>query len=120
MEILKIVLLLIVGLGILNVWLLRFNKNTSFRGGSAGDMVEEFQAYGLPTKLVYIVGFIKCSLALLLIVGIWVESLVLPAALGMGIMMLGAIAMHIKIGDTWRQTLPALSLLIICSILAWL
>ncbi|MCP9201066.1 DoxX family protein [Gramella sp. GC03-9] len=120
MEILRIVLLLIVGLGILNVWLLRFNKNTTYRGGSAGNMKEEFKAYGLPEKLVYAVGFIKCTLAIMLLAGIWIEELVMPAAIGMGIMMLGAIAMHIKIGDTFRQTLPALSLLVICGMIAWL
>ncbi|MCH4823571.1 DoxX family protein [Gramella lutea] len=120
MEILKIILQLVVGLGILNVWLLRFNKDTSYRGGDAGSMKEEFKAYGLPETLIYIVGFIKVSLAIMLIAGIWIKSLVFPAALGMAIMMLGAIIMHLKIKDTFKQTLPALSLLVICGLIIWL
>ncbi|MUP46280.1 DoxX family protein [Gramella sp. BOM4] len=120
METLRIILLLVTGLGILNVWLLRFNKNTAYRGGSAGNMKEEFRAYGLPVKLVYLVGFIKCTLAILLLAGIWFEELVMPAAIGMGIMMLGAIIMHINIGDNLKQSMPALSLLVICGILAWI
>ncbi|GAA4319668.1 hypothetical protein GCM10023115_46270 [Pontixanthobacter gangjinensis] len=120
MEIVKIILQLIVGLGILNVWLLRFNKKTAYRGGKAGNMKEEFKAYGLPESIVYLVGFIKVSLALMLIAGIWIESLVDPAAIGMAAMMLGAIIMHIKIRDSFKQTLPALSLLIICGIIIWL
>ncbi|NNL48365.1 MAG: DoxX family protein, partial [Acidimicrobiia bacterium] len=36
------------GLWILNVWLLRFNKETEYRGGSATNMREEFDEYGLP------------------------------------------------------------------------
>lgn len=120
MEILKIILQLVVGLGILNVWLLRFNKDTSYRGGNAGSMKEEFKAYGLPETMIYIVGFIKVVLALMLIAGIWIESLVDPAAIGMAVMMLGAIIMHLKIKDTFKQTLPAISLLIICGIIIWL
>lgn len=120
MEILKIILQLIVGLGILNVWLLRFNKNTSYRGGNAESMKEEFKAYGLPETMIYIVGFIKVALALMLIAGIWIESLVDPAAIGMTVMMLGAIIMHLKIKDTFKQTLPALTLLIVCGIIIWL
>ena len=120
MEILKIILQLIVGLGILNVWLLRFNKNTSYRGANAESMKEEFKAYGLPETMIYIVGFIKVALALMLIAGIWIESLVDPAAIGMTVMMLGAIIMHLKIKDTFKQTLPALTLLIVCGIIIWL
>ena len=120
MEILKIILQLIVGLGILNVWLLRFNKNTSYRGGNAESMKEEFKAYGLPETMIYIVGFIKVALALMLIAGIWIESLVDPAAIGMTVMMLGAIIMHLKIKDSFKQTLPALTLLIVCGIIIWL
>lgn len=120
MEILKIILQLIVGLGILNVWFLRFNQKTAYRGGNAGNMKEEFQAYGLPETMTYIVGFIKVTLAIMLIAGIWIESLVDPAAIGMAVMMLGAIIMHLKIKDSFKQTLPALTLLIICGIIVWL
>lgn len=120
MEILKIILQLIVGLGILNVWLLRFNKATTYRGGKAANMKDEFKAYGLPEKMVYLVGFIKITLALMLLVGIWLESLVDPAAIGMAVMMLGAIAMHLKIKDSFKQTLPAIILLVICLTILWL
>ena len=117
MEIIKIILQLIVGLGILNVWLLRFNSSTSYRSGSAGNMKEEFKAYGLPEIMVYIVGFIKVTLAILLIAGIWFESLVDPASIGMGIMMVGAIIMHLKIKDSLKQTLPAVIMLVLCSLI---
>ncbi len=120
MEILKIILQVIVGLGILNVWLLRFNSSTPYRGGNAGSMKEEFNAYGLPEILVYVVGFIKVTLAIMLLAGIWIESLVDPAAIGMAIMMIGAIIMHLKIKDSFKQTLPALTLLIICGVIIWL
>ena len=117
MEIIKIILQLIVGLGILNVWLLRFKSKTSYRGGNAGNMKEEFKAYGLPEVMVYAVGFIKISLAIMLITGIWIKSLIDPAAIGMGLMMLGAIIMHLKIKDSFKQTLPAVILLVLCALI---
>ncbi|SKB67805.1 DoxX-like family protein [Salegentibacter holothuriorum] len=120
METFKIILQLIVGLGILNVWLLRFNKKTIYRGGEAANMKGEFQAYGLPEKTVYLIGFIKITLGLMLIAGIWLENLVDPAAIGMAAMMIGAIAMHLKIKDSFKQTLPAISLLVICLVILWL
>jgi hypothetical protein len=120
METFKIIFQLIVGLGILNVWLLRFNKKTTYRGGEAANMKDEFKAYGLSENLVYIVGFIKVSLALMLLAGIWLKMLVDPAAIGMAVMMLGAITMHLKIKDSLKQTLPAIILLVICLIILWL
>lgn len=114
MEIVKIILQVIVGLGILNVWLLRFNSKTSYRGGNAGNMKEEFQAYGLPEVMVYIVGFIKVALAIALLAGIWLEYLVDPAAIGLAVMMLGAIIMHLKIGDPFSKNIPAIIVLLMC------
>ncbi len=40
----------LVALGLLNVWLLRFNRKTPYRdrGGSTASMREEFAAYGMP------------------------------------------------------------------------
>ena len=36
-----------VGLTVINVWLFRSEKNTLFRGGNAGNLLEEFEVYGL-------------------------------------------------------------------------
>jgi hypothetical protein len=36
---------IVVALGLLNVWLLRANKPTSWRGGEAKNMLEEFRTY---------------------------------------------------------------------------
>ncbi len=73
------------GLWILNVWILRFNKETDYRGGSATNMREEFDVYGFPSWAVYFVGGAKITLALLLIIGIWVDGLARPAAIGLGL-----------------------------------
>ena len=53
---------IIVGLGLLNVWLIRAGSATDYRGGEATTLKEEFQAYGLPDGAFYLVGAMKIGL----------------------------------------------------------
>ena len=71
MENVTKIISVIIGLGLLNVWLLRFNKPTHWRGGRARNMKEEFSVYGLPGYVLYSVGFVKVTIGLLLIMSIW-------------------------------------------------
>jgi hypothetical protein len=107
MKIVSIIIQTIVALGLLNVWLLRFNRPTPFRGGGARSMPEEFEAYGLPKWLLWTVGVLKVSSAVCLVAGIWVEVLVMPAAAFITALMLGAIAMHLKVHDPVIKSVPA-------------
>jgi len=102
---------LIVAIGLLNVWLLRFNTRTAYRGGNAATMQEEFAAYGLPTGSVYVVGGLKVGVALAMIAGLWFPVVVVPAALLLAALMLGALAMHVKIRDPLQKSIPALLML---------
>jgi hypothetical protein len=108
----------VVALAILNVWILRFGKATSWRGGEAANMREEFAVYGLPDWFMFTIGFLKISLSALLIVGLWVPALTKPAATGMALLMIGAIAMHFKAGDAPRKSLPAFVVLSLCALIA--
>lgn len=101
----------VIALGIFNVWLVRFGKSTAWRGGNAQNMKEEFETYGLPAWSVKLVGFLKLLFAIALIVGIWIPDLVRPAAWGIAILMLGAVAMHVKVKDPLKKSLPALTML---------
>ncbi len=118
METLKIVCQLVIALGIVNVWILRFGKETIWRGGVARNMTEEFTVYGLPVWFMRTIGALKLSLAALLIAGIWFPALTLPAAVGMAALMLGAIAMHFKVSDPPQRSLPALSMLAMSIVVA--
>lgn len=120
MGILRIALQLIVALGILNVWGLRFNRPTPFRGGDAKSMREEFASYGLPFWFMYLVGLLKVGLALELIAAIWIPQLATPAAFGLGLLMLGALFMHLRVKDPLRKFLPALAVLFLCAAIALL
>ncbi|HKK18764.1 MAG TPA: DoxX family protein [Opitutales bacterium] len=115
MEILTSILQLVVPLGILNVWLLRKNRSTNYRGGDAPNLKAEFQAYGLPEWAYFTVGFLKLSAAAMLLVGFLVPALVVPGASLMAVLMLGAVAMHAKVGDPAIRYVPA-SLVLIMSL----
>ena len=71
-----------VALGLLNVWLVRAQNSTAYRGGSAQSLKEEFAAYGLPDWTYYAVGFLKVVSAIVLIIGIWVPELIRPRGIG--------------------------------------
>jgi hypothetical protein len=111
MKIVSLIIQIIVALGLLNVWLLRFNRPTPYRGGNARSMPEEFAAYGLPKWAMYGVGVLKVSCAVCLVAGIWVQALVPPAALLIALLMLGAIAMHLKVRDPLIKSVPAATVL---------
>ncbi|MCK0145764.1 DoxX family protein [Arenibacter sp. F26102] len=104
---------IIISISIINVWFIRFNKPTPWRGGDAKSMKEEFETYRLSPAIMYIIGTIKVSLAVLLLISIWIKDLSTPAAGAMGIFMLGAIAMHFKADDPNIKSLPALILFIL-------
>ena len=64
------ILQVIVGLGLLNVWLVRARTATAYRGGSAQSLKDEFATYGLPDWTFYAVGALKVGSAVLLIAGL--------------------------------------------------
>lgn len=97
----------IVGLGLLNVWLLRRQSATAYRGGEAKNLKDEFAAYGLPAPMFYIVGGLKIVCGLLLLVGLAYPPVVLPAAAVVAVLMMGAVAMHLKVRDPVSKFVPA-------------
>ena len=98
---------LIVGLGLFNVWLVRGRSATSYRGGAAQTLQEEFATYGLPGFAFYLVGALKIGAALVLIAGVWIALPVRAAAGLVAALMVGALAMHVKVGDPLMKSLPA-------------
>ncbi len=104
-------------LGLLNVWLLRFNRATPYRGGNAQSMRDEFVAYGLPTWFAYVIGVLKVGAALALIAGLWYPAFVRPAALLVSVLMLGALSMHFKIRDPLGKYAPAATMLALCVVM---
>ena len=108
---------LIVGLGLLNVWLIRFNKSTEYRGGSAQSMKEEFATYGLPEWFCYVVGGLKIVSGVLFLLGLFVPGIAFYPAAVVSVLMIGALFMHVKVHDPLKKSLPAASVLALCALI---
>ena len=118
MKLLSKILSVIVGLTVINVWLFRSGKSTSYRGGDANSLMEEFVVYGLGDYFLTI-GIIKVGLAILLILSLYFQKLRLISASGIGIMMLVAIYMHFSVGDEIIKSMPASVMLLSCLIIVY-
>jgi uncharacterized membrane protein YphA (DoxX/SURF4 family) len=110
---------IVLALGLLNVWLLRPQLSTSFRGGNARSLKEEFQTYGLPDFMFYLVGTLKIIAAVLLLVGLWVPALTQPSAAVIVVLMIGALLMHVKVKDPLVKSVPAFFMLALSLAVVW-
>ena len=119
MEYVFIALKLIVGLSLLNVWLIQKDKPTKWRGGNAQNIAEEFKVYGLPVWTCYLVGTLKVIFGIMLIASIWFPVLAFPAAIGLAVLLTGSIIMHFKISDPLYKSFPAFLFLIMCLFIAF-
>ena len=118
MKVLSKILSVVVALTVINVWLFRSDKSTSYRGGDANSLMEEFVVYGLGDYFLTI-GIIKVGLAVLLILSLYYKKLRMFSALGIGLMMIVAIYMHFSIGDELIKSMPASIMLLSCLIIAY-
>ncbi len=104
---------IVVAFGLINVWVFRFRRATPYRGGGSRSMPEEFAAYGLPAWSCYLVGGLKLLAAAALLIGLWVPAAVPPAAAALTGLMAVALAMHLKVGDPGRKSIPAAGMLLL-------
>jgi len=118
MDTVSIALQIIIALGIFNVWILRYSQSTQYRGGNAANLKEEFANYGLPGWAVYVIGFLKVACAVALVAGIWIPSVVQPAAGIIVLLMAGALIAHLKVRDPMTKFLPALAMLVMSLVVA--
>ena len=112
------VLSVIVGLTVINVWLFRSGKSTSYRGGNASNLMEEFEVYGLGDFFMTI-GIIKVSLAVLLLLSIYFNKLKLISSHGIANMILVAFYNHFSVGLDLIKSMPASVMLVSCLIIAY-
>jgi hypothetical protein len=103
----------------LNVWLIQSKKPTKWRGGNAENIMEEFKVYGLSKPFCYFIGFLKVSLALLLLASIQFEDLALFGSLGLTILLFGSITMHIKVKDKLYKSFPAFLFIVMNLVIAY-
>lgn len=113
MTTVAIICQIIIALGIFNVWILRRDRATPFRPDGAGSIEEEFERYGLPEWAHLLVGSTKLTLAVLLLVGVAFAPVAAPAAAMMALLMLGAVAAHIRVRDPLVRAAPAFAMLVL-------
>ena len=109
----------IIALGIVNVWVVRYGRPTPYRPGDAGNMEEEFARYGLPGWMRTAVGGAKLGLAALLLLGIVVTPVSAPAAAAMAVLMVGAILAHVRVRDPWMKSVPAFVMLLLSTVVIY-
>lgn len=100
--------------------MLRASQATPFRGGDAKTLREEFAAYGLPYWFMWVVGVLKVGLALTLLAALWFDRVAPPASIALGLLMLGAFVMHLKVKDPVRKALPSIGVFALCGAIALL
>lgn len=111
---------IIIGISILNVWLIQSKKHTKWRGGAATTIIEEFNVYGLSKSFYVAIYFLKVSLAILLLASIQFDVLTLVSSLGLALLLLGSILMHVKVKDVWYKSFPAFLFMLMNLVIAFL
>lgn len=117
MEYVIIALKLIVGLSLLNVWLVQSKKETQWRGGDAKTLADEFKVYGLSTWMFYFVGTLKVGFAVFLLVSIWYPSIEHIPAVSLAVLLLGSIIMHYRVNDPLKKSIPAAFFFLLCMLI---
>ena len=107
MHDLTIFLQALVAASIFFVWVVRYDN-----------IIQEFKQYGLPDWLRDLVGVLKLTFALLLLLGIQRASLAIIGSLGIAGLMGCAFAMHLRVKNPMFKMLPALTLLVLSLIIA--
>lgn len=114
MKIILKLLIVLVSLTVITAWTYNLNLDTTFRGGDATNMIDEFEAYGLNYTTMVVVGIFKVACALMLLFGLKYKKLILPASGAMTLFMIAAVYFHISISDPIIPTLPSLLMLVSC------
>ncbi len=107
MHDLTIILQVLVAASIFFVWVVRYNN-----------IIQEFKQYGLPDWLRDLVGILKLTFALLLLLEIQRASLAMIGSLGIAGLMACAFVIHLRVKNPVFKMLPALTLLALSLIIA--
>ena len=97
----------LVAASIFFVWVVRYDN-----------IIQEFKQYGLPDWLRDLVGILKLTFALLLLLGLQRASLAMIGSLGIAGLMGCAFAVHLRVKNPAFKMLPSLTLLVLSLIIA--
>ena len=106
---LTIFLQALVAASIFFVWVVRYDN-----------VVEEFKQYGLPEWLRDVVGILKLTFSLMLLIGIERQLFALIGGLGISVLMGGAVFTHLRVKNSLFKMLPSLTLLLLSLVIAFI
>jgi uncharacterized membrane protein YphA (DoxX/SURF4 family) len=109
MQHLTISLQALVAASIFFVWVVRYFN-----------IVEEFKQYGLPNWLRDLVGILKMTFALMLLIGIERAPFAVVGGAGIALLMLAAVVTHLRVKNPVFKMLPSLTLMIFSIAIAWI
>jgi uncharacterized membrane protein YphA (DoxX/SURF4 family) len=92
----------LVAASIFFVWVIRY-----------ANIIEEFKHYGLPDWLRDLVGILKITFSLMLILGIERPQLAMAGGIGIAILMGAAFITHLRVKNPVFKMLPSLALLVL-------
>lgn len=107
MHSLTIALQSLVATAIFFVWVVRY-----------ANIVQEFKTYELPDWLRDLVGILKLTFALLLLIGIDRGLFAVIGGIGIAILMLGAVGTHLRMKNPLFKILPSLTLMLLSAVIA--
>ncbi|MEQ1352445.1 MAG: DoxX family protein [Candidatus Acidiferrum sp.] len=99
----------LVAVSIFFVWVVRYHN-----------VVEEFRHYRLPDWLRDLVGVLKLTFALLLLLGIERAPLAIAGSLGIAFLMICAFLTHLRVKNPFFKMLPSLTLLVVSLVIAFI
>ena len=109
MHALTISLQALVAASVFFVWVVRY-----------ANIVQEFKQYGLPDWLRDLVGILKMTFALMLLIGIDRGLFAVVGGIGIAILMGAAAVTHLRVKNPVFKMLPSLTLLVFSTAIAWI
>jgi hypothetical protein len=109
MHDLTISLQVLVAASVFFVWVVRY-----------ANIVQEFKQYGLPDWLRDLVGILKLTFSLMLLIGIERGPFAVAGGIGIALLMGAAFVIHLRVKNPVFKILPSLTLLILSTAIAWI
>jgi hypothetical protein len=109
MHALAISLQALVAASVFFVWVVRY-----------ANIVQEFKQFGLPDWLRDLVGILKMTFSLLLLIGIERGTFAVAGGMGIAALMGAAFVTHLRVKNPVFKMLPSLALLVFSVVIAWI
>lgn len=109
MHSLTIFLQALVAASVFSVWVVRYPN-----------IIQEFKHFGLPDWLRDMVGVLKLTFSLLLLIGVERKPVAVAGGIGIAVLMLAAFVTHLRVKSPVVKMLPSLTLLILSVVVAWI